>query len=110
MLRKGDRITIFQRPLTKEKVEGEATLVYLQDDHAGVDDGHLVQRWLVKFTGDARQYSRSILTDVPCDWVAKADCCAHCVGNLDYNWPCGWCRGILCSQCMFQSSSGQKAG
>ena len=67
MLRKGDRVTIFQRPLTKEKVEGEATLIHLQDDDIGVYDGRLVQRWLVKFTGDVRQYSRSVLTDVPYD-------------------------------------------
>ena len=99
MLRKGDRVTIFQsRP--KEGVEGEATLVYWQHDRAGVCDGRLLQRWLVKFTGDARQYSRAILSDVPYDWVAKADCCAHCGAILDYNWPCGWCREILCSQCM----------
>ena len=26
--------------------------------------------------------------------------CFHCGGTLDYNWPCGWCEGILCSQCM----------
>ena len=71
MLRKGDRVIIFQMPLSKEKVEGEATLVRLQDDNIGVYDGHLVQRWLVTFTDDARQYSRSVLTDVPHDWVFK---------------------------------------
>ena len=65
MLREGDRVTIYQMPLSKEEVEGEATLVHLQDDHAGVYDGHLVQRWLVTFTDDARQRSRSVLTDVP---------------------------------------------
>ena len=65
MLRKGDRVTIYQMPLSKGEVEGEATLVHLQDHHAGVYDGHLVERWLVTFTDDTRQRSRSVLTDVP---------------------------------------------
>lgn len=71
MPRKGDMVTIFQRPLVKEEVEGEAALVYLQDDNVGVYGGHLVQRWLVKFTGDAQQYSRSVLTDAPHDWECQ---------------------------------------
>ena len=68
MPRQGDIVTIFQRPFVKGEVEGEAALVYLQDDNVGVYTGHLVQRWLVKFTGDARHYSRLVLTDVPHDW------------------------------------------
>ena len=65
MLREGDKVTIYQMPLSKEEVEGVATLVHLQDDHAGVYEGHLVETWLVTFTGDARQRSRSVLTNVP---------------------------------------------
>ena len=65
MLREGDKVTIYLMPLSKGEVEGVATLVHLQDDHAGVYEGHLVETWLVTFTGDARRRSRSVLTNVP---------------------------------------------
>ena len=60
----GDTVDIFQDPLTKRQHEGQATLIHLQQDNAGVCEGNLVQRWLVQFTGDVRQYSRTLVSDV----------------------------------------------
>ncbi len=60
----GDTVEIFQGPLTKRQYEGRATLVYLQQDNAGVWEGFVVQRWLVKFESDLRQYSRTLVSDV----------------------------------------------
>ena len=60
----GDTVEIFQGPLSKRQHEGRATLVYLQQDNVGVWKGFVVQRWLVKFEGDVRQYSRTLVSDV----------------------------------------------
>ena len=65
MPKKGDKVMIYQRTISCERPEGEATLIYLQDPNKGVCNGWVVQLWLVQFTGDVRQYSRSVLTDIP---------------------------------------------
>ena len=39
------------------------------------------------------------LMDAIRDTLGKRSC-SHCGGNLDANWSCGWCSGILCSECM----------
>ena len=65
MPRKGDTVTIYHRPLSEEAPEGRAELIYLQESDGGVYDGRVVQRWLVRFEDDLRQYSREVLTDIP---------------------------------------------
>ena len=61
-MKQGDRVTIYQDPLTQESPEGEATLVYIEDANAGIYDGYLVQRWAVQFKGERDWVSRQILT------------------------------------------------
>ena len=53
--RTGDKVKIYQDPITKKKLEGEATLVQFQSAN---DDG--LEDWLVKFPGETETNQRMI--------------------------------------------------
>ena len=63
-MKQGDKVMVYQDPITQKKPEGVARLVYVEDENEGVYDGRLVQRWFVKFVGERQGYSRTILTDI----------------------------------------------
>ena len=56
-MKAGDRVMIYEDPLTKKKQEGMATLMELQACDPG--DGRL-EYWLVHFDGDKGYYYRTI--------------------------------------------------
>lgn len=58
-MKAGDKVMIYQKPLTEEDEEGMATLVERTDKGAGEWNGRDVERWLVSFDGD--EYERQIL-------------------------------------------------
>ena len=60
---KGSVVEIYRDPLTKERFEGRAELIYLQESNCGMYEGRPLQRWLVRFEGELRQYSRAVLAD-----------------------------------------------
>ena len=55
----GDKVTIYQDPITKQKEEGKATLVKFlsKDDDFGTED------WEVGFDNEVETYTRTIKTD-----------------------------------------------
>ena len=67
----GEKVNIYRNPVTKDEDQGPATLIYLQDDQVAEHDGYYIQRWLVRFDGDVRQYSRAVLSDMPVEACAS---------------------------------------
>ena len=53
----GDKVNIYQDPLTKKKLEGIATLKRFQ----GKNDFNAIEAWEVQFDGEAEIFVRSIL-------------------------------------------------
>lgn len=58
----GDRVMIYEDPLTREVVEDEATLVQRVDKVSPSQD-RLCERWIVRFDDDEETYERSILVE-----------------------------------------------
>jgi hypothetical protein len=56
----GMHVQIFQKPLTAEDPEGMAILVKLIKVEEETVDGCSIERWQVRFPGDARTYPRLI--------------------------------------------------
>lgn len=56
MLEKGDRVTIYEDPVTCEKPEGIAVLVRQLNS----DDGDGLERWEVIFDDEHEAYARTI--------------------------------------------------
>lgn len=59
-MKKGDKIKIYQKPITQEDFEGEAILVKCLNPNMGKYSGKILQRWDVKFPDGI--YERGILT------------------------------------------------
>ncbi|HEX9987063.1 MAG TPA: hypothetical protein VGE45_01090 [Chloroflexia bacterium] len=59
-MKPGDKVNIYEDPLEREHLEGEATLVRKGEDY-GVYDGVIVERWTVRFPGDDDTYERLIV-------------------------------------------------
>ncbi len=57
-MKKGDRVKVYSDPLTREYIEGEATLVICVNENACHWDGEIYQVWEVKFDGCPQLYSR----------------------------------------------------
>lgn len=56
----GDRVKIYEHPLTERSLEGEAILAeYVAE--VGVYEGRLVHAWRVRFVGETATYYRVIL-------------------------------------------------
>lgn len=59
--RKGERIRIYQKPISQEDFEDEATLVKVEQTHKDFDwPGLHVERWWVRFDDEATLYPRTI--------------------------------------------------
>ncbi len=56
----GDKVTIYEDPLTETKPEGEATIKKLLS-HQGTFNDRTVWRCKVKFEGESQHYERKIL-------------------------------------------------
>ena len=54
----GDKVNIYQDPINKKDLEGEATLV----NEFRPDHGDGLSIWIVKFPGDDGEYARTIYT------------------------------------------------
>ena len=61
-MKKGDRVKIYQKPITRESYEGEATLV----EQVRPDVGDGLSIWLVHFDNDypGEHYQRTIYKEV----------------------------------------------
>jgi len=55
-LHKGDRVRVYQRPLTKDDFEGNATLI----EEYRPDDGDGVSMWEVRFDGEQSTWLRTV--------------------------------------------------
>ena len=57
-LKRGDKVTIYQDPITELRPEGTARLIR----KLGHDDGgsFTLERWIVRFEGDGYDFERSI--------------------------------------------------
>jgi hypothetical protein len=55
-LKKGDKVRVYQKPLTNEDEEGIATLVKFDS----VSEGYGTERWLVRFEGEESTYPRDV--------------------------------------------------
>ena len=55
-MRKGDKVRVYQKPLTSEDFEGVAALV----EQVRPDDGDGLSIWLVQFEGEEEYYQRCI--------------------------------------------------
>jgi len=55
-MKKGDKVRIYQKPITEEDFEGEATLI--RKDLT--DKKNNLEVWWVKFKGDTREFRRTI--------------------------------------------------
>ena len=99
-MRVGEIVEVYHDTLTRQRSEGQAELVYLQDDDCGVYEGRLVQRWLVQFVGDLRQYSRTILSDTVPEPL-KVEC-ADCGKSLGPN------EMFFCGQCLTYRNEGDR--
>lgn len=64
MLKPHQTVTIYEDPITRQKIEGKAVLLHRLDADMGtVDNGHL-ERWSVCFEGeDGTVYDRMILVE-----------------------------------------------
>jgi len=61
-MKKGDKVTIYEDPITKERLEGEAILVKLIDEDCGRWEEGTMQRWKVRFLNEImNEFERSIL-------------------------------------------------
>jgi hypothetical protein len=59
-LKKGDRIDIYQKPLTREDCEGVGTLIKFDSDYCQ-HDGEIFEIWLVEFDSEpGRRFERII--------------------------------------------------
>ncbi len=60
----GDKVMVYQDPLTEQMPEGVATLVKrVSRDSSPVNWGkEVIERWMVKFEGETRKVERRILT------------------------------------------------
>ena len=61
MLKHGDKVMVYQDPITERKPEGRAALMLLEDENCGTYDDRLLQRWLVRFeTEPESTYVRTV--------------------------------------------------
>ena len=60
-MKKGQIVTVYVDPATRENVEGEAKLLYLQSNDMGVYDGHPMEYWKIRFISDGWTGLRFIL-------------------------------------------------
>ncbi len=58
-LKRGQKVNIYEDPLTCKKLEGRARLLEFLGG-GGVYEGRSVTRWMVKFDGDSKPYQRTI--------------------------------------------------
>jgi hypothetical protein len=57
-MKPGDKVMIYQRPITQEDPEGKAKLI----EQIGEDVGDGLTMWLVKFPDEESTYVRTIYT------------------------------------------------
>jgi len=76
-MKKGDRVTIYEEPITERIIEGLATLKEkCSTPDLELDDGSHLEHWIVKFDGDdAGQFYRKIKVRGTCQ------ICGHSVNN-----------------------------
>ena len=60
-MKRGDKITIYQDPITEQDFEGIAFLITPLSFNEGCFDGRKLERWLVKFASDLYVCERTIL-------------------------------------------------
>jgi len=70
MLKKGDKVVIFEDPMTREKPEGNARLVLFMSRDTFMLKGelHNLEDWMVRFPPERHQYQRRIDPENPHPW------------------------------------------
>lgn len=58
-LHKGQKILIYENPITEHSSEGEATLIHLVKI-SRINFDYQLETWIVRFTGEERQVFRTI--------------------------------------------------
>lgn len=61
-MKEGDKVTIYEDPLTEERVEDEARIVKIIDPEYDAWDGRVLIMADVRFVGESEEHRRLILT------------------------------------------------
>jgi len=63
-MKKGDKVMVYEDPITMQKPEGEVELLrLLQTATAEATPGKVLQRWSVRFCSDGFEAQRALLVD-----------------------------------------------